>query len=119
MSILWNSSGHSLLGRCKFIAIFVGKMEGVFDPLMRQDLGVCPCVVHILAAVFLGRAHTDERCSTFAKVHLGQRASKAGRPPPLPHILRVAPSLPYLLNRCIKDACNDNIVLWCAVGRLI
>ena len=60
MPILWNSGGYACLGRGTFITILVGKVKGIFDPLIRYELRVCPSAVHVLTAELLWCAHADE-----------------------------------------------------------
>src|SRR5450755_256986 len=99
---------HPHRNRIDRISVFVGQVVDVFDPLHELDFFVLPGAV--VVSVFW-RAHADERCCAFTKIHFGKWRCKALWPPPLHDVLRVGPGFPYLLDRGVKDAGNDEITL--------
>src|ERR1700685_1710768 len=95
---------NSILLRLNLVSLRVGKVHGVNDLLVQNNLMVFPGIPALLP---IGRSHAVEKFSSYAKIDLANWRSKTLRPPPLHHIFRVGPRLP---NQCawgIKNS-SDN-----------
>src|SRR5258708_28675872 len=91
-----------ILRRVNLIPLLVGKVHGVNDLLVRNNLVVFPAIPALLP---IRRFHAAEKFSSHAKINLANRRGKTLRTPPLHHILRVCPRLP---NQCAWSVKNSS-----------
>src|ERR1700730_16690091 len=92
----------SILLRLNLVSLRVGKVHGVNDLLVQNNLVVFPGIPALLP---IRRSHAPEKFSSYAKIDLAKRRSKTLRPPPLHHIFRVCPRLP---NQCAWGVKNSS-----------
>src|ERR1700686_5874360 len=85
---------YSILRRLNLVSLRVGKVHGVNDLFVQNNLVVFPTIPELLP---IRRSHAAEKFSSHAKIHLAKRRSKTLRPPPLHHVFRDCPPLP---NQC-------------------
>src|ERR1700685_594706 len=89
--IVYGLMFYSIVRRLNLVSLRVGKVHGVNDLLVRNNLVVFPSIPALLP---IRRPHAEEKFSSHTKIHLANRRSKTLRPPPLHHVLRVGPRLP-------------------------
>src|SRR5580658_1338811 len=95
----------SILLRLNLVSLRVGKVHGVNDLLVQNNLMVFTSIPALLP---IRHSHAVKKFSSYAKINLASGAAKAFRPPPLHHVLRVCPRLPDQLAWGIKNSCNDH-----------
>src|ERR1700683_3276356 len=96
---------YSIVRRLDLVSLRVGKVHGVNDLFVRNNLVVFPSIPALLP---IRRPHAEEKFSSHAKIHLANRRSKTLRPPPLHHVLRVGPRLPHQFAWGIKNSCDNH-----------
>src|SRR5829696_3111715 len=107
--VMRDTRRHAHRGGVDVRPVFVREVGDELDPLVRVNPSVGPRVIHILTAVLRRRAHTHQRRTAHAKIHLGAGGRKPCWPPPPRHVRGIAPGLPGLLDRSIEDAGDDDI----------
>src|SRR5271156_7101399 len=93
---------YSIVRGLNLVSLGVGKVHGVNDLLVQNNLVVFPTIPELLP---IRRFHAAEKFSSHAKINLAKRRGKTLRPPPLHHILRVCPRLP---NQCAWSVKNSS-----------
>src|SRR5215467_9054119 len=96
---------YSQLRRINLVSLRIRKVHQGNDLLVRNNLVVFNRIPELLPIRCFRAA---EKFSSHAKIHLARRRSKALRPPPLHHVLRVCPRLPNQFAWSIKDSCNNH-----------
>src|ERR1700761_5000916 len=89
--------------RLDLVALRVCEVHGGDDLLVGNNLVVFPGVPELLS---VRRSHAAEELSSYTKIHLADRSSKALRPPPLHHVLRIGPRVPDQFAWGIEHSCD-------------